>query len=128
LITPYEVSNFEFEPRTPSLRALSIIAEKFKVGVWGSASLEIVTEFPYTHDRSDLDLLVRKYKHDQLIELISLCNELESSIGIKIDVEIQLKTGYGINLKEYMSESDSLLGKGLRDVVLIQRKSIEAYL
>jgi hypothetical protein len=49
-------------------------------------------------------------------------------MGIKIDVEIHLRSGYGINLKEYASESDTLLGKGLRDVVLIDRKNIEAYL
>ena len=77
---------------------------------------------------SDLDLIVKNYAPDELIGLLSLCNEIESRMGIKIDVEIHLRSGYGINLKEYASESDTLLGKGLRDVVLIDRKSIEAYL
>lgn len=128
LVTPYEVSNFSFKPRTPALLALSQIIPLFKVGVWGSTSLEIVTGLPYTHDMSDLDLLVKNYTPEELINLLSFCNELESRIGIKIDIEINLKSGYGINLKEYASESDTLLGKGLRDVVLIDRKSIEAYL
>jgi len=128
LISPYEVSNFEFEARTPSLKALTDIRQSYNVGVWGSASLEIVTEYPYTHDMSDLDLIVKNYQPDVLIELLSKCNELESSFGIKIDVEIYLKNGYGINLKEYVFESDTLLGKGLRDVILIKRKSVEAYL
>jgi len=128
LISPYEVSNFDYEPRTPSLKALTEVREKFKIGVWGSASLEIVTELPYTHDKSDLDLIVKNYPHDELIDLLSTCNELESWMGIKIDVEITLKNGYGINLKEYATETDTLLGKGLRDVILIKRKCIEAYL
>lgn len=128
LITPYEVSKFEFDDRTPSLKALAEIKQNYNLGVWGSASLEIVTEYQYTHDMSDLDLIVKKYQPEALIELLSTCNELESLLGIKIDVEINLKNGYGINLKEYASESDTLLGKGLRDVVLIKRKSIEAYL
>lgn len=128
LVTPYEVSNFSFKSRTPALSALSQIIAQFKVGVWGSTSLEIITGLPYTHDMSDLDLIVKNYVPDELISLLSLCNEIESKMGIKIDVEIHLKSGYGINLKEYASESDTLLGKGLRDVVLIDRKSIEAYL
>lgn len=128
LVTPYEVSNYSFKPRTPALSALFQIINQFKVGVWGSTSLEIITGLPYTHDMSDLDLLVKNYAPEELINLLSFCNGLESSIGIKIDIEINLKSGYGINLKEYASESDTLLGKGLRDVVLIDRKSIEAYL
>lgn len=128
LITPYEISNFKFESRTPALSALSKINSEFKIGVWGSTSLEIITGLPYTHNRSDLDLIVKNYSQDELVSLLSLCNEIESAFGIKIDVEIHLKSGYGINLKEFASESDTLLGKGLRDVVLIDRKSIEAYL
>ncbi|HII94454.1 MAG TPA: hypothetical protein HA367_01745 [Candidatus Methanofastidiosum sp.] len=128
LVTPYEITNFKFQSRTPALSALYDIKNEFKVGVWGSTSLEIVTGLPYTHDMSDLDLLVKNYAPEELINLLSFCNELESRIGIKIDIEINLKSGYGINLKEYASESDTLLGKGLRDVVLIDRKSIEAYL
>jgi phosphoribosyl-dephospho-CoA transferase len=128
LVTPYEITNFKFKSRTPALSALSNIKNEFKIGVWGSTSLEIITGLPYTHDMSDLDLIVKNYAPDELIGLLSLCNEIESRMGIKIDVEIHLRSGYGINLKEYASESDTLLGKGLRDVVLIDRKSIEAYL
>ncbi|KYC44478.1 MAG: phosphoribosyl-dephospho-CoA transferase [Candidatus Methanofastidiosum methylothiophilum] len=128
LVSPYEISKYKFEQRTPALLALYQITDEFKVGVWGSTSLEIITGLPFTHDKSDLDLIVKNYEHEELIELLSLCNEIESGLGIKIDVEIHLKSGYGINLKEYASESDTLLGKGLRDVVLIDRKSIEAYI
>jgi len=128
LVTPYEISNFQFESRTPALSALYKLIHEFKVGVWGSTSLEIITGLPYTHDMSDLDLIVKNYNSDELISLLSSCNEIEASIGIKIDVEIHLRSGYGINLKEYASESDTLLGKGLRDVVLIDRNIIEAYL
>ncbi len=128
LITPYEISKFKFEERTPALKSLSKIKSEYKVGVWGSTSLDIITGLSYTHEKSDLDLIVKNYSHDELISILKLCNEIESKNGIKIDVEITLKSGYGINLKEYTSKSDSLLGKGLRDVILIDRNSIEAYL
>lgn len=128
LITPYEIPNFRFEERTPSLKALSHIINEYNVGVWGSTSLEIVTGLPYTHDKSDLDLIVKNFNQKELIDLLKTCNEVEISHGIKIDTEIHLTSGYGINLKEYASESDTLLGKGLRDVVLIDRETVEAYL
>ncbi|HNU61279.1 MAG TPA: malonate decarboxylase holo-[acyl-carrier-protein] synthase, partial [Methanofastidiosum sp.] len=128
LVTPYEITNFKFQSRTPALSALYHVKNEFKVGVWGSTSLEIITGLPYTHDKSDLDLIVKNCAPDELIGLLALCNEIESKMRIKIDVEIHLRSGYGINLKEYASESDTLLGKGLRDVILIDRESIEAYL
>jgi phosphoribosyl-dephospho-CoA transferase len=128
LITPYEITKYNFEERTPTLKALSQIINEYDLGVWGSTSLEIITGLPYTHEKSDLDLIVKDFDQKELIELLSTCNEVELSHGIKIDVEIHLRSGYGINLKEYASESDTLLGKGLRDVVLIDRDSIEAYL
>ena len=128
LITPYEITKYNFEERTPTLKALSQIINEYNLGVWGSTSLEIITGLPYTHEKSDLDLIVKDFDQKELIELLSTCNEVELSHGIKIDVEIHLRSGYGINLKEYASESDTLLGKGLRDVVLIDRDSIEAYL
>ncbi len=128
LITPYEITKYNFEERTPTLKALSQIINEYNLGVWGSTSLEIITGLPYTHEKSDLDLIVKDFDQKELIELLSTCNEVELSHRIKIDVEIHLRSGYGINLKEYASESDTLLGKGLRDVVLIDRDSIEAYL
>ena len=128
LITPYEITKYNFEERTPTLKALSQIINEYDLGVWGSTSLEIITGLPYTHEKSDIDLIVKDFDQKELIELLSTCNEVELSHGIKIDVEIHLRSGYGINLKEYASESDTLLGKGLRDVVLIDRDSIEAYL
>jgi len=128
LITPYEITKYNFEERTPTLKALSQIINEYDLGVWGSTSLEIITGLPYTHEKSDLDLIVKDFDQKELIELLSTCNEVELSHGIKIDVEIHLRSGYGINLKEYASESDTLLGKGLRDVVLIDRETVEAYL
>jgi phosphoribosyl-dephospho-CoA transferase len=128
LITPYEITKYNFEERTPTLKALSQIIKEYNLGVWGSTSLEIITGLPYTHEKSDLDLIVKDFDQKELIELLSTCNEVELSHGIKIDVEIHLRSGYGINLKEYASESDTLLGKGLRDVVLIDRETVEAYL
>jgi len=52
-------------------------------------------------------------------------NELEGMFGTRIDVELVTSDGYGINLKEYVQGGDTLLAKGLRDVILINRKDIE---
>ena len=61
LITPYEITKYNFEERTPTLKALSQIINEYDLGVWGSTSLEIITGLPYTHEKSDLDLIVKDF-------------------------------------------------------------------
>jgi phosphoribosyl-dephospho-CoA transferase len=126
--TPYEVTGFPFEERTPALAALLDISATYSVGAWGSTALEIVSGLPYTDARSDLDLLVTGYDAEELCALSGELIRFEQVHGVRIDVEITLKNGYGINIKEYASSSKELLGKGLQDVILIKRDAVDALL
>lgn len=127
--SPYQVLEADFSSRTPCLRALAEIkklaAEKgIKLGAWGSAGLEIYTGLPYTHAASDLDLLigiaelncVSMFAKDALAE--------GQRHGCRVDIELDLPSGYGISILELLKGSDLILGKTLKDVKLINRSSV----
>ncbi|MBN1785459.1 MAG: hypothetical protein JW825_00515 [Candidatus Methanofastidiosa archaeon] len=122
-LTPYDVADMEYEERSGPLKALTELRSDFDVGVWGSSSLEIVTGYHYTNETSDLDAICEYHDSLEVEELHSKVTELEGDIGIRIDVEITIPTGYGINLKEYAQGGKTLLAKGLRDVILINRNA-----
>ncbi len=126
--TPYELLSIEFGQRTAALRALASISGSFPLGVWGSAAMEIITGLPYTDTLSDVDLLVRGCRSDELSELSREVSAAEATFSIRIDVEVALVNGYGINLKEYLSSSPEVLAKGVSDVILINRDDVESLL
>ena len=128
ITTPYEVASLDYEHRTPALKALGALSARHPLGVWGSAALEIVTGLPYTDSLSDVDLLVRGCCAEELFELSRDVTATESELGIRIDVEISLNNGYGINLKEYNSSSPEVLAKGVSDVILLNREAIDSLL
>lgn len=128
ITSPYEIPTFEYGRRTAPLDALSQLSETAPLGVWGSAAMEIVTGLPYTDALSDLDLLVKGCSHQELTQLFYDVTAAETSFGIRIDVEITLTSGYGVNLKEYLSSVPEVLGKGVADVILINREDIETLL
>jgi phosphoribosyl-dephospho-CoA transferase len=88
--TPYEVTGFPFEERTPALAALLDISATYSVGAWGSTALEIVSGLPYTDARSDLDLLVTGYDAEEPVHYPG-SHTLRTGAGVRIDVEITLK-------------------------------------
>jgi hypothetical protein len=96
--------------------------------VWGSASLEVVTGLYYTDDTSDLDLIVRGYGPEELLELARTTRAFEDAYDIRIDVEIELSTGYAINLKEYAADEEMVLAKGITGVELLERTMAEEQL
>lgn len=49
---------------------------------------------------------------------------LEAQSGVRLDAEIELTGGYGVKLKELLSPSKTVLGKGLYDVVLFEKSTI----
>lgn len=129
IIKPQQVIQSRFEPRTPCLKALQeigFLAEEWKLemGVWGSAALEVFTGLPYTDPNSDLDLLIDPVA----LEVMQSFWEMIRKIGQKhqciIDVEVSLPTGYGVKLVELLSESALVLGKGLQDVILIEKEMV----
>jgi len=124
-LTPYDVARMDYDPRTSSLQALKKLAGMHPVGVWGSNALEIVTGLGYTNETSDLDVLKAYEGHEDSMGLSRSVSELESEFGTRIDVELITTDGFGINLKEYVQGGDTLLAKGLRDVILINREDLE---
>jgi len=124
-VTPFEIVRKDYHPRSTSLKMLKELGGRHAIGVWGSNALEIVTGLHYTDDTSDLDVLHMFTGEEDAMRLWKEVNELEGMFGTRIDVELVTSDGYGINLKEYVQGGDTLLAKGLRDVILINRKDIE---
>lgn len=127
-MTPEQVANLPFVPRTPALAALSVMKEraldKISLGVWGSSALEIYTGLPYTDDRSDLDVVVTGVSMDEVAHIVELADTLEKSFPVRIDVEVQLEEGWGVNGRELLSGRDTILVKGIREVKLARREGL----
>ena len=112
--------------RTPALCALAALCASglrdADLGVWGSAGLELATGYAYTHERSDLDFLIRpqgRLTSPLLTAWLDTVLRAERHFQIRIDAEIHLANGYGVSLKECLQGTASVLGKGIHDVKLI---------
>ncbi len=133
--TPYQLlsSSRPIPNRTASTRALAAASDQalslgLTLGVWGSAAQEIYTGLPYTHNDSDLDLLVAAAPPKVLSRFLEHIKKLETCFAFRIDVEVDLSSGFGINLKELFGQSLTVIGKGLNSVELFQREDILAVL
>lgn len=129
VMSPYALMAMPISGRTLSLRTLQAAAELsrclgLRLGVWGSAALEVCTGLPYTHQESDLDLLVEPAPLDVLMNFLKDIYELEKRFALRIDVELDLADGYGVQLKELMGPGRMILGKSLADVALLSREHI----
>lgn len=51
---------------------------------------------------------------------------LEDAFHLRIDVEADLPSGYGVQLRELLGSGRTLLGKGLTDVALLPRAKVLA--
>lgn len=122
--TPFELIKTDFEPRTTCLRVLAelkCIAQELGVqlGVWGSAGLEIHTCLHYTNPQSDLDLLTTMSELKAIQAFYLGAKELEVQYNCRIDLEIDLPCGYGIQAVEFFGGSKHVLAKGIDDVTFI---------
>jgi len=128
-VSPYEVLERGWVPRNNCLKALKEIkkesqARGLRLGIWGSAGLEVYTGLRYTHEMSDLDLLVEQGNYDEIVELGDVLKGISVTHGCTIDMEVSLQNGYGIKLNELLMDTESIMGKGLKDVVLIPRQEV----
>lgn len=128
-ITPYQVASLPYLPLTPSLKALNELSTHFPVkkeqlGVWGSNALQIITGLEYTDKQSDLDILIRHCDRKQMADINELVIHLEKEYQLRIDIEIALDNGYGINLKEFLQPGKRILAKGITDVVLLDKADL----
>ena len=129
IVQPQQVMRMPCEPRTPCLKAfkeIGLLADDrgLEMGVWGSSALEIFTGLPYTDESSDLDLIVGTLPLEVMREYWESIRKVGQKCQCSIDVEISLPNGFGVKLAEVLSNSHSVLGKGLQDVILLDREEI----
>ena len=118
--------------QTPPIRAVAKLLDMRKnipaqIGLWGTAALEVQTGYPYTHALSDLDILFSLNQPAGETEL-QLCLgamlALEKEFDIRVDAELTLPSGFGVSLKEFLSEGQVVLAKGPHSVTLLHKKNI----
>lgn len=110
-----------------ALRDLARAAEALglRLGVIGSAAMEIATGLPYTTADSDLDLVVA----GDAAALEAFAAALrDRADGVRVDVEVLLRSGGGVKLAELVSGSRTLVVKELSDVRLAAREEVVAAL
>lgn len=130
-LTPYNVLELDFKAGNSCLNCLQKLSQLAKnyqldLGVLGSAALEIVTGLKYTDCASDIDLLIKASNYERLLTFYQAATNITK--GVKLDVEIALPNGYGIKLAELARDSNTVLGKSLRDVQLLSKKEILNFL
>lgn len=110
----------------PLLEAVFEAADKYKIqpGLFGSTALEWMTGYPYRNRHSDLDLCLMPLPGCDLERFGRALSLLETQNGTRLDAELEVAGGYGIKLKELLSPAKTVMGKGLYDVVLFEKKSI----
>jgi len=131
--TPHDLLLLPIPLRTPSTRALAAARTKAEslglvLGVWGSAALELYTALPYTHNDSDLDLLVAAASRETLCRFLEEVICLEERFNLRIDAEVDLRSGYGVHLKELLGRTVKVVGKSLTGVELLNREQVLAEL
>jgi len=125
--TPYELLLSHLPPpRNTCLLALVMARRAVReiglpLGVWGSAALEIHTGLPCTHENSDLDLLVAAAPEELLSRFLLKIRSIEDHLGVRVDVELELPNGYGVQLKELFGPGRSIIGKSFSEVALLPR-------
>lgn len=133
IATPYQLLPADFAQRNSCMSALTACRDAARnldlaIGVWGSAALELYTGLPYTHERSDLDLLIAPAPQAVLATFLTRISRVERELGLRIDAEVDLDNGYGVHLQELLGAGRTLLGKSQRDVALLPRDQVLAEL
>ena len=116
---PYELAAAEFKVSTNCLAA-----RRLKLGILGSAGLEIATGLPFTNSESDLDLLITGLSLQQLQEVYTELQAIGKKFQVDIDLETELINGYGIKAAELFQPTQTVLGKSLQDVQILKKKTV----
>lgn len=110
----------------PLLEAIFSAADRYhiKPGLFGSTALEWITGYPYRNQNSDLDLCLKPMPGCDLESFGHILSQLETQYNTRLDAEVEVAEGYGVKLKELLSATKTVLGKGLYDVTLFERKTV----
>ncbi len=124
--SPEAIAGMASDVSVPALRALRTIQELGLVrpgnlGVFGASALQMATGMSYLHDRSDLDLTVRREDFASLRRLAGKLSALEGAMGIAFDVEVVLGDGGGVKLKELCSQQKTVLVKSIFSVGIVNK-------
>jgi phosphoribosyl-dephospho-CoA transferase len=131
--TPFDVLEYDTcrLPAKEALRALADAGNKFhtRIGLFGSAALQLVTGLPYMQKESDLDIYLRHSGSGrELAQFYKQLVFIEEQSGVTVDAEIECHEQYGVKLKELFSPGKTVLAKGLYDVALLEKGSLESFL
>lgn len=126
---PYELSAASFMVSTSCMAAaqaacLYAAEQGLRLGVLGSSGLEIATGLPFTNSDSDLDLLVTGLGWQQLQEVYAQLQSIGARFQVGIDLETELVNGYGIKTAELFQQTQTVLGKSLKDVQILKKKTV----
>jgi phosphoribosyl-dephospho-CoA transferase len=129
--SPYEIMSLPLPRRTASIEALVAVKARAQsvglvLGVWGSVAMELYTGLPCTYDGSDLDLIVAGVSQERLSCFMVEVKAMEEHFALRIDVEVDLPNGYGVQLKELLGQGRKVLGKSITGVALLDRAQILA--
>lgn len=132
-ISPYELPFFNYNLKKAPLNTLREISELhwFKtggLGVFGSVALEIATGASFVNLDSDLDILIKGFSFDEIIEVYKNIARIGINNNTVVDLEIDLSNGYGVKAKEVLSKSRFLLGKSISSVELLTRTEVLKFL
>lgn len=96
----------------------------FKPCIYGSFSWQILTQKNYTHDNSDLDILLHVSTHKQLGHILTLLDDLAMISGRRVDGELIFPDGCAVAWREWFSDSDKVLCKGFSEVSFTHRNAL----
>ena len=128
-IEPCELLRRAIVPRNRCMQAAAALAQLplpkgARLGLLGSAGLEILTGRPYTNETSDLDCLIDGASAGEIAAVYEAPLEIGARYRLDIDLEAALPNGYGIKVKELLMQTQALLGKSLADVRLLPRGEV----
>jgi phosphoribosyl-dephospho-CoA transferase len=131
--TPFDAAQLNREglPDKEAVRALMDAGNEYhtRVGLFGSAALQLVTGLPYRQENSDLDIyLLHQGSARDLTRFYQRLTVIEEQFGINIDAEIECHGEYGVKLKELFGSGKTVLAKGLYDVTLLEKTCLESFL
>jgi phosphoribosyl-dephospho-CoA transferase len=98
-----------------TLQSLLAIAQRCgsAPAVYGSLLWQTLTGLTYLHERSDVDLLWRVTRHEQAQELVRSIARCALNSPMRIDGELLLPDGAGIQWREWQGGADELIVRTL---------------
>jgi phosphoribosyl-dephospho-CoA transferase len=127
--TPCDIIDLPFDSSVKPLQALAEIRQALpewqgRLGVFGASALQIVTQLPYLHEGSDIDLVFNGGSPDALLEAHRVLQEVESLSGIRIDAEVIAGRRLGIKLCELFRNQKTVLAKTINSVEVLDRNEV----